>query len=502
MTRQFAAALRCSALGLLIYSGVPAQADSLRVLLPSEFASLDPVEILSGDQTMVMYHVYCRLYTFDDHMNPVPDLITDEKVSDDKRTWTLKLKAGAKFQDGTPVNAEAVKYTIDRMRSKGGSQRVLFQAIRDIKVEGEDIVSLTTAEPFPSLRNSLAHPNAGLVSPKADAALGARYGVAPMSCGPYTFKEWQRGSRIVVERNKSYYGALPDYDQIVFQFVPDVATRLFMMLRKEADIALRLGPAEAKQLEAAKVKVLRVNGRNIFYQLNYATEPTKDMRIRQAINYAVDKQAIIDRVLQGAGTPARSVLEAMTWGSIPVGTYEYDPERAKRLVKEAAPNGAKLVLLSPDNRYLLDSQTSQAVAGYLKAAGFDVELRVIGDWPGYLDAVKQKTFSMYMLGWGSSTGDPDQVLQSLFNSKRAGVAWNYGAYSNKEIDEAMNVASATFDANKRKEIYADIQKRLFADAPWLFMYRATSFTAVSDKVRTIHTLEGPEFHYVFALPPR
>jgi ABC-type transport system substrate-binding protein len=476
-----------------------AEASSLKILLPSEFATLDPVEILSGDQTMVMYHVYCRLFTFDDSMNPVPDLVSEEKLSDDKLTWTFKLKHGAKFHDGTPVDAEAVKYMIERMRSKGGSQRVLFQAISEIRTEGDDTLMLTTKKPFPSLRQSLAHPNAGILSPKADKELGDRYGVEPVSCGPYKFKEWTRGSRIVLTRNDGYYWPKPEFDELVFQFVPDVSTRLFMMLRKEADVALRLGPSEAKQLEAAKVKTVRINGRNMFYQLNQAQEPTGDKRVRLAINYAVDKNAIIQRVLQGAGGPSRTVLEAQTWGSVPIGTYEYDPAKAKQLLKEAGLEHPKLVLLSPDNRYLYDSQTSQAVAGYLKAAGFDVELKVIGDWAAYVDALKKGGYNLFLLGWGSSTGDPDQVLTSMFVSTRAGKAWNYMHFKDAEIDRLVAEAGSTFDEKQRRALYADIQKRLFDAAPWLFMYRASSFTAVSDKVKTFHTLEGPEFHYVFAL---
>jgi peptide/nickel transport system substrate-binding protein len=475
-------------------------AQSITVLLPSEFSNLDPVEILSGDQTMVMYHVYCRLYTFNDNMEPVPDLVAQETLSADQRTWTLRLKRGATFHDGTPVNAEAVRYTIERMRKRGGSQRVLFQAITDMRTEGDDTIVLTTGKPFPSLRNSLAHPNAGLVSEKADAQLGDRYAVQPVSCGPYVFKNWVRGARIMVARNPAYYGPRPTYEQIRFDFVPEVTTRLFMIQKGSADIALRLGPAEARRLEGSKARLLRIEGRNVFYQMNLGLPPTSDLRVRQAINHAVDKSAIVQKVLQGAGAPARSVLEAMIWGHEPIGTFAYDPERARALLKEAGAADARIVLMSPENRYLLDSQVSQAVAGYLKAVGLNVDLRVMGDWAGYIDAIKKKEFHLFMLGWGGSTGDPDQVLQSLFHSRRAGNLWNLGAYANKDVDALIDAGASTFDPVKRRKIYADAQKRLFEDAPWLFMYRVTSFTAVSDRVKEIHTLQGPEFHYVFPIP--
>ncbi len=487
-----------AALALAPLAVQPASAEPLTVLLPSEFAHLDPVEILSGDQTMVMYHVYCRLYTFNDRMEPVPDLLLHESLSPDNRTWTLKLRPGARFEDGTPVNAEAVKYTIERMRRRGGSQRVLFQAISEVRTQGDDTVILTTEKPFPSLRNSLAHPNAGIVSPKADAELGDRYGVQPVSCGPYTFKEWTRGTRIVLDRNDAYYGRKAAFERITFQFVPDVTTRLLLVQRGQADIALRLGPIEAQQLKAnSKVRLEKIEGRNVFFQLNMALAPTTDVRVRRALNHAVDKNAIIDKVLLGAGSPARSVLEAMIWGHEAIGTYAYDPAKAKELLKEAGASGAKIVLYSPDNRYLLDSQVSQAVAGYLRAVGLDVDLKVIGDWAGYVDAIKKRTFNAFMLGWGGSTGDPDQVLRSLFHSSRAGSLWNLGAYANKDVDGLIEQGSATFDTSRRKAIYADVQKRLFDDAPWIFLYRVTSFTAVGERVKEFHTLEGPEFHYVF-----
>lgn len=480
--------------------GGQAQSEDIKVLLPSEFSTLDPREILSGDQTMVMYHIYCRLYTFDDTMSPVPELITNEELSDDGLKWTLTLREGAKFHDGTPVNAEAVRYMIMRMREMGGSQQALFASISDIEVVDDTTVVLTTGKPFPALRNSLAHPNAGLLSPTADEELGDRYGVEPVSCGPYVFKEWQRGSHITVEKFDDFYRDAGEVDEIVFQFVPDVATRQFMMMRDEADVALRLGPAEAQQVKSAGVETLELLGRNIFYALNYAKAPTDDVRVREAINYAVDKNAIIERILQGAGSPSRTVLEAMLWGSKPIGEFEYDPEKAKALLDEADPETRTLVLLSPDNRYLLDSQVSQAVAGFLNEAGFDVDLKVIGDWAGYLDAIKQLDFNMYMLGWGGSTGDPDQVLQSMFKSPRAGQAWNYFGYSNPEMDTLIDDASSTLDDDERRAKYADIQEQLHADVPWLFMYRGANYTAVSDDVDTIHTLEGPSFHYVFPLP--
>jgi peptide/nickel transport system substrate-binding protein len=476
-----------------------AAAQSIRVLLPFEFPNLDPAEA-QGEQSMVMYHVYCRLYSFDDKMNPVRDLVEKEEISADKKTWTLSLRGGVKFADGTPVDAEAVKYTIERMLKQKGSGRLLFTPITDIKVQGPSTVAITTKEPFPALRNNLASPNAGLISAKADSALGEKFGVQPVSCGPYKFTSWTRGSRIVLDRNEGYHGPKPDYAQLVIQFVPDVSTRLFMMMRKEADVGLRFGPIEAEQLKTGKVKMVELNGRTILYQLNYAKPPTGDKRVREAINYAVDKQAIIKNVLHGAGAPAMSVLSSDTWGGIPVGTYDYNPDKAKALLREAGVDRAKITLYSTDNRYFNDQLVAQAIAGYLRAVGFEVDVNLVGDFAGYVERVSKRDFNLYTLTWGSSTGDPDRVLEALFNSERAGQTWNFGAFVDKDIDRQIAEARSTIEDDKRKSIYADIQKKLFADAPWLFMYRSTSYIALSDRIKGMHILEGPEFPYFFDLP--
>jgi glutathione transport system substrate-binding protein len=178
-------------LGACLVGAQPANAQNIKVLLTSEFPTLDPSET-GGETPMALYHIYCRLYSFNDKMEPVPDLVASEQVSSDQKTWTLKLRPGAKFQDGTPVDAAAVKFNVDRVLAQ--------KPITDVKVVAPDTVALVTKEPYPALRNNLASPNAGLVSPKAATALGDRFGVQPVSCGPYSFVSWNRGSNILVNR--------------------------------------------------------------------------------------------------------------------------------------------------------------------------------------------------------------------------------------------------------------------------------------------------------------
>jgi ABC-type transport system substrate-binding protein len=481
-------------------ASAPASAQAIKALLTSEFPSLDPAEVGGGEQPMVLYHIFCRLYSFNDKMEPTPDLVASESISDDKRTWTLKLRANAKFHDGTRVDAAAVKFNIERVLAQAGSARTLFAPITEVKAIAPDTVALVTSKPYPALRNNLASPNAGLLSPTAAKELGNRIGVQPVSCGPYSFVSWTRGSNILVKRYEGFYGPKPPYAQINFQFVPDVTTRLFMMQRKEGDFALRFGAQEATELRAAKVKVNEINGRSILYQFNYKQPPLDDIRVRQAINYAVDKAAIIKTVLFGAGAPSRSIIASDTFGGKPVGFYKYDPDKAKALLKEAGVANAKLKLFATQNLYYNDGLVAQAIAGYLRAVGFDVEVGLNGDWASYVERIGKRDFSLYQLSWGSSTGDPDRIVQALFHSKRAGQTWNFGAFADKDIDRLIEAGATTVDTPKRLAIYGELQEKLFADAPWLFMYRTTGYMALGDKITTIHTLEGPEFPYFFDLP--
>jgi len=467
----------------------------LTVLVPAEFPHLDPGETVSGDQYMLKYHIFNRLFTFTDKMDPVPDLVVKESVSKDGTTWTFDLRSGVKFHNGTPLNAEAVKYTIERLQKGTGNQKALYTMIKDVQVKGETRLVITTDGLFPALRNNLAHPDAGIVSPTADQKLGKLFGKQPVGAGPYKFSEWLTGDHITVVRNDQYYGQKPFYERIEFKFVTDATTRALMVDAGQADVALRLSPNDLPRLKANPlVKIDQVLGRSIYFALNETKPPFNDVRVRKAVNYAVDKQAICDRILFGAAKPSHSLVEAVQ-GTINAGFYAYDPDRAKTLIREAGATGAKVILLSPTTRYLLDTEVSQAVAGYLRQAGLDVEVRAIGDWPSFIDTVRRGEFNMHMLGWGGSTGDPDNAFRIQLHSNNAGKLWNAGGYRNPKVDRLIEEGSKEFNLSKRAKIYADIQKIVWDDAPWLFLYRLTIFIAHKSDIKDIHILPGTEMPY-------
>lgn len=472
-----------------------AQDTTLDVLVPAEFPNIDTCETVSGDQSMVKYHVYSRLYTFTETMEPVPDLVVNESISDDGTEWTLELREGVTFHDGTPLDAEAVRYTVERMRNESCGQQALFQPIAEVRVDGPTTVTLVTNGLFPALRNNLAHPDAAIINPVAHAALGDRWGLEPVGSGPYVFREWVTGDHITLDRNPDYYGATPYFETINFRFVEDDTTRALMIDTGQADVALRILPLDVDRLRAnPDLNVAQVVGRSMFYPMNVREGPFTDQRVRLAANYAVDKETIIERVLFGAGTPSRSLVEAVQW-SVPVGFYEYDPERARELLREAGAEGVEVTLVSPTSRYPSDVETSQAVAGYLREAGFTVDLQAISDWPSYVDRVELGDFDMFFLGWGGSTGDPDNAFRRTLHSSNAGRLWNPGGYSNPEVDRLIDEGGAAFDLEARGAAYEAVQRMVWEDAPWLFMFRASIFFAHDAALQGIKVLPGTEMPY-------
>lgn len=467
----------------------------LTVLVPAEFPHLDPFETVSGDQYMVKYHIYSRLYTFNEKMEPFPDLVVNESLSKDGTTWTFDIRSGVKFHDGSPVNAEAVKYTVERMLKSTGNQKALYTMIKEVNVLSETRVQIITDGLFPALRNNLAHPDAAIVPPAADQKLGKLFGKQPVGSGPYKFGEWLTGDHITLIRNDQYYGTKPFFERIEFKFVGDATTRTLMIETGQADVALRIQPNDVQKLRSiASLKITQVMGRNIYFALNSTKPPFNDIKVRKAVNYAVDKQAIVDHILLGAGKPSHSLVEAVQ-GTIDAGFYPYDPERAKNLIQEAGAKGKKVLLLSPTTRYLLDAEVSQAVVGYMRNAGLDVELRALGDWPSFIDTVRRGEFDMHMLGWGGSTGDPDNAFRIQLHSKNAGKLWNAGSYKNPKVDNLIEEGSKEFDLTKRSKIYADIQKIAWDDAPWLFLHRLIIFIAHKSDIQGIKILPGTEMPY-------
>jgi peptide/nickel transport system substrate-binding protein len=422
-------------------------------------------------------------------MKIVPRLATKWAISDDKKTWTFDLQPNVKFSDGSAFNPEAVKFSIKRtLDPKAGSVvRAVFETIFDqVEPVGSSQVKITTKAPYPDLLIVLASPTAGMYSPAATQKYDAKeYGRHPVGTGPYMLKEWTTGERVVLVPNPNYWGDKPKTPQITFRPVPEAASRAAMLRTGEADIAVKLPPEEFKNLQSmSNLNVLQLDSMyQVSYELNVAKDnpPLNDKRVRQALNYAVDKDAIAKNVLGGFGQAIRSPFGPGIDFRVEFDGYTYDPARAKQLLADAGyANGLKMELWSPQGRYLKDRETSEAVQGYLKAVGIDAGLR-IWEWAPYLAAVREDASRQAMM-LGRATPGADFFSTRLWTKGSIGQ-FNSTNYWTPDLEQLIPQARSTFDDQQRAQAYKQIQQTVWDDAPWLFLYNQKALVGLRKEVQ-------------------
>jgi ABC-type transport system substrate-binding protein len=448
----------------------------LTVVLPSEPSHLDPKDSM-GFTPDIIYHIYRKLYKFTPEMVPVPDLAVSQKISDDKKVWTLGLEKGVTFFDGTPVNAQAVKYSIDRMKDPklAAPMAELYEHIKEVRVIDDYTVRIETDIPFSPLQFNLAHPNTGVISPKADKELGSTFGRSPVSCGPYKVEKWATGDRLTLTRFEGYKGPRPYFDKIIFRVVPAAETRLAMVESGEANVALRMNAMMAQTAGGnSALQVIPLKGTRLiyfYYQLNM--KPMDDLRVRKALSMAVDRELIRTKISRGAADPARSVIKSGIAFSCDVGDLKYDPVQARALLQEAGVLGQKIKIMGAEGAYENDRAIAEAVAGFIRAVGMVPELEIISDSGARLQTMTRREHHLGMVGWGGSTGDPDAYLRRQLWGKTAGKPWGY---NNPKVDALIDQAAQSFDNAERTRLYCEIQNMIWNDYPWLIVHRVTGFT--------------------------
>lgn len=465
----------------------------LTVAVPSEPPHIGPGDS-SSIQPDLMYHVYRKLYKFNPDMDIEQDLVESAEVSEEGTIWTIELEQGVTFFDGNPVDAEAIRYSIQRMVDRELPMSILFTAIQDIRVVDDHTLELETAEPFASLTNNLAHPNAGAISQEADEELGDAFGRAPVSCGPYMVDEWRTGDRITLTRFPDYTGPEPYFDTIHFNVVPTEETRMSLLEAGDTDVGIRM---PVSMLSAAEdnpdLQVIRLEGtRLMYYFFALDKPPLDDIRVREALSLAVDRDALIEEVALGAAAPATGHVHNLITFSIDVGELEYDPDRARELLEEAGAVGETISIVASDGNHAFDGQVAQALVGFFDEVGITAELELFPDNAAYTDRLGQREDHMGLVAWGGATGDPDHFLKRQFWGEIAGEPWNFANYNNPEVDALIAEGGQTFDEDERAEIYAEIQQILWDDRPALIIYRMTSLAYARADISGIQTFPGSE----------
>jgi len=483
---------------LLTIAGVGfAQDGELRVLLSSQLTTLAPFDTTDTDSAAVRYSIYNGLLTMTESGTPQADLATTWTISDDGLDYDFTLRQNVVFHDGTPFNAKAVQSSFAYLLREGNntSASAYYRPYVDsIEVIDEYTVRFELKTAFAPFLNYLAHPAAHIVSPTAIELYGDTIGEHPVGTGPFKFVEWVRGDHLTLDRFDGYYGFRPGVASIVYRIVPEPSTRMALLETGEADIILRVSPDEATQLEGKPDIRLEttITARVIYFALNMNRPPLDDVRVRQAINHAVNVRGIIDALFGPDVPQADSPIAPTVYGYAPTKTYDYDPDLARRLLEEAGvkPSDISLSVWAPNGRYVQDATIAQAVAQQLSEFGFDINLRIFGDFAEFNEvSFTDLRGDLNMYGWAPGTLEAEGGMYQILHGDRANVFGNNAGYNSEEFNNALVAARTLTSEEGKLAAYADVQRIVMDDAPWLFL-----------EVQPVITAMAANVHGVFLLP--
>ena len=452
----------------------------------AEPASLDPHVSTASNDFRIAVNVYDGLVrNTPGTLEIEPALATDWTISDDGLEYTFNLREGVTFHDGTPFNADAVKFNFDRMLDENHPfastgpfpLAFFFSSIESVEVVDDLTVKFTLNEPFAPLMSNLASPSGLIVSPAAVEQHGADYGRNPVGTGPFKFEEWQSNTRVVVSRNEDYWDGPAPLEAVIFRPIADANTRVAEMLSGGIDVLLETPPDNVAQFrDDANFQLKEAVGPHVWYvMLNAKEGPFADKLVRQAVNYAVNKESLVNDVLQGtADVSAGPIPPAFNWAyNEEVAPYPYDPEKARELLAEAGAEGASLTfLVTEGGSGMLDPvPMGTAIQADLAAVGLDVEIQTY-EWNTFLSEVNpglEGKADMAEMAW--MTTDPDTLpfltLRTAAFPDQGGFNSSY--YSNPEVDALLDQARVSTDPEERGELYRQVQALVHEDAPWLFV---------------------------------
>jgi len=469
------------------------------VAIGVDASTLDPQRTTDSATESINKNLYNNLVRFDANMEIVPDLATHWTVSEDGRTWTFYLREGVRFHDGTPLDAQAVKQSFDRLLDPANAfpRASLHSDIVAVEVVGPYAVSFTTAQPAGAMLARMAHPSAAIVSIPAVERWGSAFGQHPVGTGPFKFESWTPGQEIVLVRNGDYFKGAPAIERVTYRVVPEESVRTLMLQAGEVHVAVGIPPDQIPLLERMRgVEVKQTPSTMMMYlAMNGQKSPFNDVRVRQAMNYAINKEEIVEYLLSGLADVADSPLSPVIWGYARTGVYEYNPQKARQLLAEAGyPNGFSMSLWTPVGRYLQDLPTAEIVQAQLAEVGINVRVET-WEFGAYIEEIKKAQYDMVLLGWSPSTGDADWGLFPVFHSTQWPPQSNRALYGNPVADALMEAGQREPDQEKRREIYRELQQIIFNDAPWIFLWSTQQIVAHRSELTGIEII--PTEHILY-----
>ena len=475
------------------------------VAVASNFTTLDPYDANDTLSQAVAKSFYQGLFGLDKEMKLQNVLAESYTVSDDGLVYTIKLHPGVKFQDGTDFNAEAVKVNLDRASNQENHLKRynLYKTIAKTEAVDANTVKITLKQPFSAFINILAHPATAMISPAALKKYGKEIGFHPVGTGPYQLETWNQTDFVKVKKFDGYWKqGLPKLDTITWRPVVDNNTRAAMLQTGEAQFAFPI-PYEQAGVLAKNDKLELVASPSImqrYLSMNVTQKPFDNPKVREAINYAINRQALVKVAFAGNATPAEGVVPPSIDFAQSYKPWPYDPAKARELLKEAGyPNGFETTLWSSHNH-----STAQKVLQFtqqqLAQVGIKVKVTAMdaGQRAAEVEGKGQKESGvrMFYTGWSASTGEADWALSPLFASTNwPPTLFNTAFYSNPQVDKDLIDALKTTNRDEKAKLYKDAQDTIWKESPWVPLVVEKLVSAHSKNLSGFYVMPDTGFNF-------
>lgn len=472
--RRVTRLLAASALVALL-APLASLAQTLRIGMAADVTAVDPHYANIAPNNAVAWHVFDALANVDADTRLVPGLATSWRAVDDS-TWEFVLRKGVRFHDGSEFDARDVEFSIRRaaaLAEKGGQFGGFVRAIEEIQIVDPHTIRFRTATPHAVLPQDL---NSIFIVPRSIGEAGTEdfnAGRAAVGTGPFRLESFARGDRVSLVRNDDYWGEKPPWEKVTLRILTQDAARLAALLAGDVDAIENIPTSDVARIARDKRMRLerRISWRTIFLHLDQyrdappgisdrdgkplARNPLRDRRVRAALAAAIDRKALVEKVMEGLAEPASNLVAPPVFGhDRTLAPVAYDPHKARRLLAEAGyPEGFRVVLSTPNNRYVNDEQIAQAVAQMWARIGVQVARVEALPAATYFTKGRNGEFGIALLGWGSFAGDLAlRALVATPSPERGMGTWNWGGYSDALLDRLVAQALGTVDQQKRETL--------------------------------------------------
>jgi len=477
----------------------PTHDDSLTLALETSPNKLDPAHVIDVAEGQICTMIFQGLVRFSPSGDIVPDVASSWTISSDGRTYEFRLDSKARFSNGrrvvsrdvvwslqrvlAPQSRSSRRWVLDRIRGAKDYSAGRAGVVRGLRAVDDSTLVIELEQPFRPFIQMLAMP-AACVVPQEVASDEEAFAAKPMGSGPWVLAQWERGDFLLLERNTYYAGAQPLLRQVRFRIVPQAFTRIADFEVGSLDI-LEIPLAELDRFLSDASFAQRIQSRPelrvLYIGLNNTRGPLRDVRVRKALNMAVDVDRIIEVLSEGKAARAAGAIPPSLGGFAERSAYPYDPAAASRLLAQAGyPEGFAMEIWqreSPEGNRLVE-----AIQGYLQTV--DVQVRIVKrEWSAFKEAVSQGRVDAFFLDWYADYPDAENFLFPLFHSSNTGGGGNRAFFEDARVDELIEEAQRVQDRSHGEKMYAMIDSLVYDQAPWIYLYFPTTFVVVSPQVQ-------------------